>query len=415
MKYSKVFPKTQKQAPAGAESVNYQLLSRGGFIDQLMAGSYSLLPLGWRVYLKIENIIREELNKVDCQELLMPLLHPKEIWDATGRWSNPDVQEIMYQFSDIHKREFGLSFTHEEILAHILSKYIHSYRDLPVFLYHFSTKFRNELRAKSGILRGREFIMKDLYSAHATEEDMWEGYEKIKVAYLASFKRIGLPVRVIEAAGGVFTKNHTHEFQAFASSGEDTVYYCEQCDFAENEEIYDKKNDKCPKCGSEIKKAHSIEVGNIFPFGQKYTKELGVSFKDEKGKDQIPYFASYGIGMTRLIGTLVEVFHDEKGIIWPESVAPYKVHLVGLDLDDTVINKKAEEIYKRLLSEEIEVLFDDRQSISAGEKFADGDLIGIPYRIVISKKTTEKLEVKKRSEKETSFVLIEELINLLKP
>lgn len=412
MKYSKLFPKTRKEAPVGGESVNYQLLVRGGFIDQLMAGSYTLLPLGWNVYLKIENIIREELNKVGCQEMLMPLLHPREIWDVTGRWSNPDVKEIMYQFSDIHKREFGLSFTHEEIIAHILSKYIHSYKDLPVYLYHFSTKFRNELRAKSGILRGREFIMKDLYSAHATEKDMWEGYEKVKVAYLATFKRIGLPVKVVEAAGGVFTKNHTHEFQTFVSSGEDTVYYCKQCDFAVNEEIYEeKKGDKCPKCGGEIEVTSSIEVGNIFPFGQKYMKELGVVFKDENGEDKIPFFASYGIGMTRLIGTLVEVFHDEEGIMWPESVAPYKIHLIGLNLEDDGTNHQAEKVYTSFLKNDIEVLFDDRKDVAAGEKFADADLIGIPYRLVVSRKTDNKIEVKKRTGKETQLLTFEELLN----
>lgn len=415
MLYSKLFPKTLKQTPAGAESVNHQLLVKAGFIDQLMAGSYTLLPLGRKVYLKIENIIREELNKADCQEMLMPLLHPREIWDATGRWSDPGVKEIMYQFSDIHKKEFGLSFTHEEIVAHILSKFIRSYKDLPVFLYHFSTKFRNELRARSGILRGREFIMKDLYSAHSSEEDMWEGYEKIKQAYLKAFRRVGLDAKVVEAGGGVFTKNNTHEFQVLATTGEDTIYYCEKCDFAENEEIYkDRKDDKCPKCGSKIKHSHSIEVGNIFPFGQKYTKELGVTFTDENGKNQIPYFASYGIGMTRLIGTLVEIFHDDKGIIWPQSVAPFQVHLVGLDLEGEKVKGEAERVYKLLQTEGIEVLFDDRVDVSAGAKFADADLIGIPIRVVVSKRTGEKLEVKKRSEKETKFLRFEQLIDVMK-
>src|SRR3989344_6197906 len=414
MKYSKLFPKTLKNAPSGAQSLNHQLLVRGGFIDQLMAGSYSLLPLGWRVYLKIENIIREELNKVDCQEMLMPLLHPREIWDKTGRWSDPAVKEIMYQFKDIHDREFGLSFTHEEIVMYILGKFVRSYKDLPVLVYHFSTKFRNELRAKSGILRGREFIMKDLYSAHTSEEDMWKWYEVIKDAYLKIFKRVGLDVKVVEAAGGVFTNGHTHEFQAFTKNGEDTIYFCEKCDFIQNKEIFEgKTGDKCPRCGGEIKVSSSIEVGNIFPLGTKYSNALGVSYQDEKGEKQEVWFASYGVGMTRLIGTLVEIFHDDKGIIWPNSVAPYMVHLIGLDLQDAKVVAEAEKVYKLLQAEGIEVLFDDRIGVSAGAKFADADLIGIPYRVVISKKTKDQLEVKKRSEKETKFVSFEEFLKIL--
>ncbi|QQG43157.1 MAG: hypothetical protein HYW45_03070 [Candidatus Daviesbacteria bacterium] len=413
MLYSKLFPKTLKQVPSGAESVNHQLLVRSGFIDQLMAGSYTLLPLGWKVYLKIENIIREELDKIGCQEMLMPLLHPRDIWDKSGRWSDPNVKEIMYQFKDIHEREFGLSFTHEEIVAYILSKFIKSYKDLPVLLYHFSTKFRNELRAKSGILRGREFIMKDLYSAHISEEDMWQWYEIVKKAYVEIFKRVGLDAKVVEAAGGVFTKGHTHEFQVLAESGEDVIYYCQKCDFAQNQEIYDGEK-KCPRCGSEIQSASSIEVGNIFPLGTKYSQALGVAYQDENGKSQDVWFASYGIGMTRLIGTLVEVFHDEKGIIWPESVAPFTVHLVGLDLEEESIKTEAEKIYKLLQAEGVAVLFDDRVGPSAGEKFSDTDLIGVPYRVVISKKTQGKLEVKKRNEKNTHFVTLEALVKMVR-
>lgn len=412
MKYSSLFPKTLKQAPARAESINHQLLVRGGFIDQLMAGSFSLLPLGWKVYLKIENIIREELNKAGCQEMLMPLLHPREIWDKTGRWSDPDVKKIMYQFKDIHNREFGLSFTHEEIVMYILGKFIKSYKDLPVAVYHFSTKFRNELRAKSGILRGREFIMKDLYSAHVSEEDMINYYDKVKEAYVEIFNRMSLEVIVTQAGGGVFTKGFTHEFQVLCETGEDEIIYCPGGDFAQNAEISQVKEGKqCDLGHGPLKKVKTIEVGNIFPLGTKYSKAMGVTYKDEKGKDQDVWFASYGIGMTRLIGTLVEVFHDERGIIWPESMAPYQVHLVGLDLEDEKVAREAEKVYKLLLAEGIEVLFDDREGISAGAKFADCDLIGIPYRVVISKKTQDKLEVKKRSEKATKFLSLNELIN----
>ncbi len=415
MKYSLVFPKTLRQAPAQAESINHQLLVRGGFIDQLMAGSYSLLPLGWKVYLKIENIIREELDKVGCQEMLMPLLHPREIWDKTGRWSDINVQEIMYQFKDIHNREFGLSFTHEEIVMYILGKFIKSYKDLPISVYHFSTKFRNELRAKSGILRGREFIMKDLYSAHISEEDMVNYYEKIKEVYIKIFKRMNLDVIVTQAGGGVFTKGFTHEFQVLCKTGEDEIIYCPGGDFAQNIEIAQVKEGKqCDLGHGPLKKVKTIEVGNIFPLGTKYSKALGVSYKDDKGKDQDVWFASYGIGMTRMIGTLVEVFHDDKGIIWPDAVAPYQVHLIGLGLEEEKVKAEIEKVYKLLQVEGVEVLFDDREDVSAGAKFADADLIGIPYRVVISKKTGDKLEVKKRNEKDTRFLSLIKLMELLK-
>lgn len=415
MKYSQVFPKTLKQAPTGAESINHQLLVRGGFIDQLMAGSWTLLPLGYRVYEKINQIIREELNKTGAQELLMPLLHPREIWDKTSRWSDPDVKEIMYQFKDIRGKEYGLSFTHEEIVMDLIGKHLKSYKDLPIKVYHFSTKFRNEPRAKSGILRGREFIMNDLYSIHASEEDMYQYYEEVKKAYVEIFKRVDLDVKVVEAPGGVFTEHHTHEFQVLSPVGEDIIYYCEGCGYAINKEIFEgKEGDKCHRCGGEIKSARSIEAGNIFPFGtDKYSKSMGVTFKDKEGKDQLVNFASYGIGVSRLIGILVEVFHDERGIVWPEAVAPFKVYLIGLDLDSSVKNR-VEEVYKLLQAEGIEVLYDDRENVSAGEKFADADLIGIPYRVVISKKTEEKLEVKKRSENATEFLSLEELLQKLR-
>ncbi|MBI2020810.1 hypothetical protein HYS94_05375 [Candidatus Daviesbacteria bacterium] len=423
MKYSQLFPKTLKQAPSGAESINHQLLVRGGFIDQLFAGSWTLLPLGLKVVTKINQIIREELNSSGAQEMQMPLLHPREIWDQTGRWSNKDVQQIMYQFKDIHGREFGLSFTHEEIVMNLLGKFVKSYKDLPLKLYQFSTKFRNELRAKSGILRGREFLMKDLYSAHVSEEDMYIYYEDVKKVYLKIFQRMGLDTKIVEASGGVFTDKNSHEFQVLTEVGEDTIYYCTQCDFAENKEIYqDREGSKCPRCSNKIEEANSIEVGNIFPLGTKYSKDMKVFYTDENGKEQLIWFASYGIGPTRVLGTLVEIYHDERGIIWPESVAPYQVYLVGLDLEGERVKGEAERVYKLLQAEGVEVLFDDRVGVSAGEKFADADLIGIPYRVVISKKThstssgqaKDKLEVKKRDEKNTHFVSFKGLISLLK-
>ncbi len=423
MRYSQYFPKTLRQAPTGAESVNHQLLVRGGYMDQLMAGSWTLLPLGLRVIQKINNIIREELNKTGAQEMSLPLLHPREIWDQTGRWSDPKVKEVMYQFKDIGGKEFGLSFTAEEIVMHLLGKLIQSYKDLPVKIYQFSTKFRNEPRAKSGIMRGREFMMKDLYSAHTSEEDLNSYYQEVAEAYKRIFKRIGLDAKYTEAAGGVFTDNHTHEFQVITPVGEDIIYYCDNCEFCWNVEVFeldykelmsevDSGQTVCPSCKTgHLQKAKAVEVGNIFPLGINYSRKMGVVYRDEEGKEWHPWFASYGIGPTRVMGVLVEVFHDDRGIIWPESVAPYQYHLVGLDLEDAEVKAKADKLYEQLTNEGKEVLYDDRLGVGAGAKFADADLLGMPVRLVVSKKSGDQIEVKKRSESEAKLVSAKEINN----
>ncbi len=412
MKYSQSFPKTQKQAPTGAESVNHKLLVRAGFIDQLMSGSWTLLPMGFRVVQKINDIIREELNKTGAQELLMPLLHPKEIWNETGRWES--AKEIMYQLKKDNK-DFGLSFTHEEIVVDLIRKHLPSPKDFPIKVYHFSTKFRHELRAKSGILRGREFLMKDLYSVHLTEVDMLKYYHEVIEAYLKIFKRLGLEVKVVESSGGVFTDRNSHEFQVLSEVGEDTVYYCDKCDFAENEEIAKiKQGDKCPKCsGGKIKTSKAIEVGNIFPLGTMYAEKMGAFYTDSNGAKKPLWLASYGIGPTRILGTLVEMFHDNKGIVWPESVAPYKVHLISLHSENQSVKKFADKVYKDLKAENIEVLYDDRQA-AAGEKFNDADLLGIPVRLVVSAKTGEKIERKERINNETELLTLDEVLKRLK-
>ena len=320
--------------------MNHQLLVQAGFIDQLMSGSWTLLPLGWRVVQKINQIIREEMNAVGGQEMLMPLLHPKEIWNETGRWEKAD--EIMYKLTDKREKEFVLSFTHEEIVMDLLRKNIKSYKDLPVAVYHFSTKFRNEPRARAGILRGREFMMKDLYSAHTGEKDLLAYYEKVKKAYVKVFRRLGFNFKVTEAAGGVFTDKNTHEFQVLSEGGEDTIFYCDACDWSENQEIYKgKEGDKCPVCqkGKTVR-AKAIEVGNIFPLGTFYAEKMKVYFTDKDGKQKPVWFGSYGIGPTRVMGALVEVNHDDKGIIWPKNVAPYEVHLIKLKTKNEKQEKK---------------------------------------------------------------------------
>lgn len=402
MRYSQLFGKTSKQVPKDETATNAKLLLRGGFVDKLMAGSYTLLPLGHRVVKKIEQIIREEMNTTGAQEILMPLLHPKSIWNETGRWDT--AKEVMYQFKKDDK-EYALSFTHEEILLDLVRKHIGTYHDFPVKLYHFSTKFRNELRAKSGILRGREFLMKDLYSVHTTQEDLDKYYFEVKDAYMRAFKRMGLDAIFTEAAGGVFTKDNTHEFQVLNDSGEDTIYWCDHCDFAENKEITKVENaQNCLKCKKgTIKESKSIEVGNIFRFGTVYSEKMDVVYTDKDGKKKPAYLGSYGIGLTRAMGTIVEVSHDDKGIIWPKSVAPFDAHLVSLD-------DSGEEVYKKLTDAGIDVLWDDRDSVSAGEKFADADLIGIPVRLVVSKKAGKgKVEYKERTSREIRLLGLAEL------
>lgn len=403
MRYSQLFAKSRKTIPKDEVAVNAKFLLQGGYIDKLMAGSYTLLPLGRRVERKIEQIIREEMDKTGAQEVLMPLLHPKEIWNETGRWES--AQEVMYQFEK-NDKEYALSFTHEEIVMDLIRKNVTSYKDLPIKVYHFSTKFRNELRAKSGILRGREFLMKDLYSAHVSEEDLYDYYWKVAEAYKKAFDRIGLTVHIAEASGGVFTDQHTHEFQVIAPSGEDTIYFADDWQYAKNDEVMTDEDKK----RSDLRAEKSIEVGNIFPLGTMYAEKMGATFTDQDGTKKPVWFASYGIGPTRVMGTVVEVSHDEQGIIWPESIAPYTVHLVGLI-------PEAEEVYNTLVEQGIEVLYDDR-NVGAGEKFADADLLGMPYRVVVSKKTREQgadsVEVKKRNESDSSVISLSELLSQIK-
>lgn len=415
MRQSQLFPRTLKEAPKGAQSINHQYLVRGGFIDQLMAGSWTILPLGLRVLEKINRVIREEMNAIGGQELFMPLLHPKEIWNETGRWES--AKEVMYQLKDTRDREHALSFTHEEIVMDLLRKKISSYKDLPVYLYQFSTKFRNEPRATSGILRGREFLMKDLYSAHESEAGLLAYYETVKQAYLKIFQRLSLPVKVTEASGGVFTDRFTHEFQVINPAGEDTIYCCDVCDFCQNKEVFQSViGGVCLKChqGKILEYKGSIEVGNIFPLGTMYSEKMKAFFTDKDGQEKKIWFGSYGIGPTRVMGTLVEQYHDERGIIWPDDLAPFKIHLVSIDNSQASIDNEAQKVYQDLTEAGIDVLWDDREGVSAGAKLADSDLLGIPWRVIVSKATLEKggLEVKKRSEKTIKMLTLDELLQL---
>ena len=405
MKQSQLFVKTQKNAPKDEISLNARLLIRAGFVDKLMAGVYTFLPLGLRVMKKIENIIREEINAIGGQEILMPTLQPKENWQKTGRW---DTMDDLYKVKDSSGREMALGPTHEEVVAPLAKLFINSYRDLPVGLYQFQNKFRMELRSKSGLLRGREFLMKDLYSFHISEEDFNNYYEKAKQAYFKIFNRLGLKVYLTFASGGTFSK-YSHEFQTITPAGEDTIYICQKCQLAINKEIKN-ETEKCPDCGgSDFQEEKSIEVGNIFPLKNKFSGPFELTVIDEAGKKQEIIMGCYGIGLGRLMGTVVEIYHDEKGIIWPESVAPFQVHLLDLGA-----KTEAEKIYQELTDKKIEVLYDDRE-VSAGEKFADADLIGIPFRAVVSRKSLEKggVEVKERRTEKTEIWKTEELIKKL--
>src|SRR3989338_5839773 len=405
MRLSKLFTKTLRESPTDEEAKNAQFLIRGGFVFKNSAGIYSFLPLGLRVVQKITNIIREEMNAIDGQEMLMQALVEKKYMEPTGRW-NLDVGFFAKGLND-KEASFVLGWSHEEVLTSIASKYVSSYKDLPFAAYQIQTKFRNEPRAKSGLLRGREFMMKDLYSFHASEEDLADYYEKSKSAYSNVFNRCGLKSYCTLAGGGVFTENFTHEFQVASDVGEDTIFLCAECGYAENIEISKLKDGSaCPKCGGKVVEQKSIEVGNIFKYGPKYSDKLGLNFVDEQGVSRPVISGAYGIGVGRLMATVVETSNDEKGIIWPESIAPYKVHLISLEQ-----NEEAGKIYDDLQKSGVEVLYDDREGKTAGEKFADADLIGCPVRIVVSKKTLEKdsVELKLRNEKEFKLIKLTEI------
>ena len=410
---SKLFAKTFKQAPKDEVSINAKLLTRAGFVDKLTAGVYSYLPLGLRVLKKIQNIVREEMDAIGGQEILMPALQPKEIWQKTGRWTDPGPA-VMFQFKGRSDKEYGLGWTHEEVITPLVKKFVSSYKDLPLYLYQIQDKFRNEPRAKSGLLRGIEFSMKDLYSFHRDEKDLDQYYQKAITAYQNVFKRCGLDVLVTEASGGSFSK-YSHEFQVLTQYGEDTIYYCAKCHYAQNKEIAEiHADDNCPKCKiGEIAEGKSIEVGNIFSLKTKYSEPFSLEYVDQDGKNKPVMMGCYGIGPSRVMGSVVEVYHDENGIIWPQSIAPFKAHLLQIG-EEKAVAKFAKEVYDQLLGQQIEVLFDERQDISAGQKFADADLIGIPYRLVVSTKTGEKIEIKNRNQKTAPLKDLKQIIKSLK-
>lgn len=411
MRQSKLFTKTQKDALKDEASINAQLLIRAGFIHKEMAGVYTILPLGLKVINKISNIIREEMNKIGGVEVQSTALQKQEVWEKTNRWSD-EVVDNWFKTKLKNGTELGLAFTHEEPLASIMTNFVSSYKDLPIYVYDIRTVFRNEARAKSGIMRGREFFWKALYSFSKDEAQHNEYYEKSKIAYKNVFDRVGLGGKTFLtfASGGSFSK-YSHEFQTISEAGEDTIYIDEEKGIAVNKEVF--KDEVLQDLGldkNKLVEKKAIEVGNIFSLGYKFSEPFNLKYKDEKGENQSVFMGSYGIGISRLMGTIVELNNDSKGMIWPEAVAPFKVHLISLGK-----NEEAEKIYNDLQKAGVEVLFDDRET-TAGNKFADSDLIGIPYRIVVSGKSLEAggVELKKRSEEKGEIVKMKDLVKRIK-
>jgi len=402
MKYSQLFGKTSKTVASDADSVNARLLTQAGYIQKQISGVYNYLPLGLQVLTKIQNIIREEMNKIDGQEVLMPAMTQEESWITTGR----NTMEVLFHLKGQGDTNLVLNPTHEEVVTPLVQKYVFSYRDLPVAVYQIQTKFRNEARAKSGLLRGREFNMKDLYSFHVDETDLNRYYEIVKQAYFKIYERIGIgPETVLTFSSGGNFSQFSHEFQTLNEGGEDTIYLCPKCRVAVNKEIIDTQK-TCPECGSDkLEAVKATEVGNIFKLRTKFSEAFKFYYSDSQDQEKIVEMGCYGMGPSRVMGTVVELCHDDTGIIWPKNIAPYQVHLIGLD-------GMGEDLYQELSSKNIEVLFDDRE-ISAGAKFADADLIGIPIRLVISKRSQEKggIEYKLRFEKESEIIEAKDLVS----
>jgi len=415
MLQSQLFTKTQKEISADETNSGTQLLLRGGFIDKAAAGVYTILPLGFRVLQKIEKIIADRMDALGAQRVVMPALVPKKNWETTGRWK---LLDVLYKVKGQGGEEYGLGATLEEIVTPAAQKFAFSYKDFPFAIYQIQTKFRDELRAKSGLLRGREFLMKDLYSFHTDQKDCDDYYERVKEAYFDIFKAVGLaPITFLTlASGGTFSK-YSHEFQTVTAAGEDIIYHCGNCGFTVNKEIKE-EYPKCPECGTaDFDEKKAIEVGNIFKLGTKYSAAFGFEATGADGGKLPVLMGCYGIGLTRLLGTVAETSRDEGGIIWPRAIAPFDVHLIELESRDEAENQKikktGQKIYQDLQNRGVGVLYDDRTGKSAGEKFKDADLLGMPLRVVVSQKTLaqDSIEVKKRNELEAKLVGLNEISN----
>ncbi len=408
MRVTRLFTKTSKTAPADEVAKNAQLLIRAGYVYKEMAGVYAYLPLGLRVIEKIKQIVREEMDAIDSNELIMTGLQRKDIWEKTGRWSDETV-DIWFKTALQDGTELGLGWSHEEPIVEMMKQYVQSYKDLPASLYQFQTKLRNELRAKSGIMRGREFVMKDMYSFHATKEDLEAYYQRAIDAYMRVYDRLGIgkDTYVTFASGGAFTK-FSHEFQTICEAGEDVIYLHREKNIAVNEEVIDEAAKELGIARDELEVVKTAETGNIFNFGTQKTDEMDLYYTGEDGKEHSLYIGSYGIGITRAMGVIVEKMSDEKGIVWPEAVAPYRVYLVSIGEQGIA---EADKLYDELTTKGVEVLYDDRDE-RPGTKFADSELMGIPYRVTVSDRGVQAgtYEYTERASGETSVLTRDELL-----
>jgi prolyl-tRNA synthetase len=414
MRRSQLFIKARREAPADEESKNAQLLIRAGFIHKDAAGVYALLPMGLAVVDNIKQIVRDEMNGCGGNELLMTSLQRRELWEHTDRWDDAKV-DIWFKSKLQNGSDVGLAWSHEEPISDMMREFIASYRDLPAYVYQFQTKLRNEIRAKSGIMRSREFIMKDLYSFSRNDEEHQKFYDSITQAYLRIFDKIGLgqDTYLTFASGGAFTQ-FSHEFQTITEAGEDTIYLDREKRIAINEEVLsDEVIGQTGVNKDRLEKVKAAEVGNIFSFGTKKSEQLGLNFTDEDGAQKPVVLGSYGIGVTRLMGVLAEHFSDDKGLIWPENVAPYRVYLARIG-DDEPVRNAADDLYEELKAQGASVLYDDRDE-RPGEKFADADLMGLPYRVVASPKSLEAggFELKERSSTDSKILSKEQLVSSL--
>ncbi|TWP26922.1 prolyl-tRNA synthetase [TM7 phylum sp. oral taxon 346] len=411
MRLSKNFTRTIKQAPADEVARNAQLLIRAGYVHKTMAGVYSYLPLGLKVVENIKQIVREEMNKIDSQELVMSTLQRKELWQETGRWSD-ELVDVWFKSHLQDGTEVGFGWTHEEPIVELLRGYLKSYKDLPISVYQFQNKLRNELRAKSGIMRGREFVMKDMYSVHASKEDLDKYYNAAIEAYKRCYDRFGIgdETYVTFASGGAFTK-FSHEFQTICDAGEDYIYLHRGKNIAVNEEVLDDAVKELDIDRSELERVKTAEVGNIFNFGTQKSEEMRLVFTDAEGVEQYAYMGSYGIGITRVMGVIVEKFADDKGLVWPENIAPAKVYLVQIGSQSRAT---ADELYQKLQSAGVEIIYDDRDE-RPGVKFADAELLGIPYRMTVSDRLLDggKWEVSTRQTGEQRLLTADELLATL--
>ncbi len=415
MRQTALFTKILKETPKDEVSKNSQLLLRAGFIHKDMAGVYSFLPLGLRVLKKIETIIREEMNGLGAQEIVLASLQNQETWEPTNQWDDSEV-DVWFKTKLKNNTELGLAFTHEAPITKMLRSYCTSYRDLPKFIYQFQTKFRNEVRAKSGIMRTREFLMKDMYSFSRTEEEHATLYEQAKQAYLKIFRRLGLGdlTYLTFASGGMFSK-FSHEFQAVTPAGEDTIYLSEKKKIAVNKEIYSSALlEELGLTAEELQETTASEVGNIFNLGTRFSNPLGLQYTDERGNKHDVIMGSYGIGPARVMGTVVETLATDNGLVWPEAIAPFQVHIVALGESDEV-STTAEAMYETLTNDHIEVLYDDRREVSNGEKLVEADMIGCTFRIVVSQKSLAEggVEIKKRDEGDGQIIAIENIKKFL--